>query len=144
MPGKWRVVVLLVVAVVGLFGPGCGSRGGGEQATSSTQLAPSVLVTPEAFGERVADPGVVTINVHVPNEGDIAGTDLAVPFDQITESDQLPADRSTPLAVYCRSGNMSADAVKNLTSMGYENIVELDGGYNAWIASGKTLEPARP
>lgn len=82
---------------------------------------------------------MVTINVHTPDEGSIAGTDLTIPFDQIASSDQLPKDRSTPLAVYCRSGNMSADAVDDLEALGYTDIVELAGGFNAWTAAGRPL-----
>jgi rhodanese-related sulfurtransferase len=83
---------------------------------------------------------VVTINVHVPNEGSIAGTDLTIPYTEIAASTALPADLATPLAVYCRSGNMSADAVRDLTALGYTNIVELEGGFNAWKSSGRVLE----
>ena len=83
----------------------------------------------------------MTINVHVPDEGSIPGTDLAIPFDEIATSAELPADLDTPLAVYCRSGNMSADAVDDLEELGYTDIVELDGGFNAWKASGRELEP---
>jgi rhodanese-related sulfurtransferase len=145
MPSPRRIVFLVAIAVgVALFGSGCSSGGSGAQSTQTTQFAPAVLIKPDAFAERVGDPAVVTVNVHTPNEGNITGTDLAIPFDQIGESNQLPADRSTPLAVYCRSGNMSADAVKTLSSMGYDNIVELEGGYNGWIASGRTLEPGPP
>ena len=50
-------------------------------------------------------------------------------------------DKATALAVYCRSGNMSAKAVVDLRSLGYTNISELKGGYNAWKAAGRTLEP---
>ena len=100
----------------------------------------SKLVSPAAFEQRVATAGVVTINVHVPNEGSIAGTDLTIPFDQISTSHELPADRGTPLAVYCRSGNMSADAVSDLAALGYTDIVELAGGFNAWTATGRTLD----
>ena len=63
-------------------------------------------------------------------------------FDQIAESSDLPADRSTPLAIYCRSGNMSAAAVNDLEALGFNDIVELEGGFNAWVASGRPLEPA--
>jgi phage shock protein E len=84
----------------------------------------------------------VTINVHIPDEGSIPGTDLAIAFDDISSSTDLPEDLDTPLAVYCRSGNMSADAVDDLEDLGYSDIVELDGGFNAWEASGRELEPA--
>jgi len=98
------------------------------------------LVGPDEFERRVAEPGVVTINVHVPDEGDIAGTDLSIPYDRIADDPQLPADKGTPLAVYCRSDSMSATAVADLRAAGYTDVVELDGGFNAWKASGRPLE----
>ncbi len=84
---------------------------------------------------------MVTINVHTPDEGSIAGTDLTIPFDRVATSSELPDDLSTPLAVYCRSDNMSADAVDDLEALGYTDVVELDGGFNAWTAAGRPLEP---
>ena len=96
---------------------------------------------PDAFARQIDRPGVVTINVHTPPEGDIAGTDLVIPFDQIATTDQLPADRSTPLAIYCRSGNMSATASEDLARLGYTEVTELDGGFNAWVDSGRSLVP---
>jgi rhodanese-related sulfurtransferase len=82
----------------------------------------------------------VTINVHVPFEGAIEGTDLFVPFDKIEQrASRLPADRTTPLAIYCRTGNMSAAAAKTLATLGYTDVVELRGGMRAWKASGRSL-----
>ena len=102
------------------------------------------LMTPSAFAQIVEDPATVTINVHVPaSEADLDGTDLRLPYDDIDVSD-LPADLDTRLAVYCRSGNMSAQAVQTLTGMGYTDIVELDGGTDAWQASGGKLAGAAP
>ena len=98
------------------------------------------LVSPQEFAASVEADGVVTINVHVPDEGSIPGTDLAIPFDRISSSDELPTDLDTPLAVYCRSGNMSADAIEDLEALGYTDIVELEGGFNAWKSSGRPLE----
>ena len=107
-----------------------------------TTSAPSQLVAPAAFAATVDRPGVVTVNVHVPHGEDIPGTDLVIPFDRITASPELPTDRSTPLAIYCRSGNMSATAARDLRAMGYTHIVELDGGYDAWLASGRSMQPS--
>ena len=107
--------------------------------TTSASNPPSVLVEPAAFEARIAQPDVVTINVHVPNEGSIAGTDLTIPYNTISTSTQLPANKATPLAVYCRRGNMSAKAVVDLQALGYTNVVELAGGFNAWSASGRPL-----
>ena len=119
---------------------GCaGGDSGKPPADNSTPASPG-LVDPETFASRIETSGVVTINVHVPDEGSIAGTDLTVAFDEVAHSSELPEDRRTPLAVYCRSGNMSADAVDDLEALGFTDIVELDGGFNAWAASGRALE----
>lgn len=84
------------------------------------------------------------INVHTPDEGSIVGTDLAIPFDQLEQRKaELPAERSTRLAIYCMSGNMSATAAATLSSMGYSDIVDLRGGMEAWQAAGRDLLPAR-
>ena len=128
-----RVRLAVAIVLVIVLAAACGS----DEPTDGARL-----VSPAAFAERVDDTGVVTINVHTPDEGSIPGTDLAIPFDRISSSRELPADLDTPLAVYCRSGNMSADAVDDLEAMGYGDIVELDGGFNAWEASGRDLEPA--
>jgi len=137
-----RLGVAAALAVgVAILAVGCGggqsSGGTGQAATTSPRL-----VSVQQFADQVDKPGVVTINVHTPHDGDIAGTDLVIPFDQIASSTELPTDLGTPLAVYCRSGNMSATAVKVLADKGYTDIVELAGGYNAWIQSGRTLDGA--
>lgn len=136
---------LLIAASVGvsLLGAGCAADGDGGSSTATTATSPA-LVGPDAFARRIEAPGVVTINVHTPDEGSIAGTDLTIAFDRITTSSELPDEVSTPLAVYCRSDNMSADAVADLKTLGYTDIVELDGGFNAWAQAGRPLEPASP
>jgi molybdopterin/thiamine biosynthesis adenylyltransferase/rhodanese-related sulfurtransferase len=45
-------------------------------------------------------------------------------------------DRSTPVAVYCASGVRSLLAAKTLRSMGYSDVVSLQGGFNAWKDQG--------
>jgi rhodanese-related sulfurtransferase len=109
-------------------------------AGAPSARASSLLVDPEAFAAAVAAPGTVTIDVHIPFEGKIAGTDLMIPYNQVEQqAAALPANRATPLAIYCRSGNMSAIAAPTLASLGYTHIVELRGGMDAWKASGRTL-----
>jgi len=113
----------------------CGSRED-EPAGFATHR----LLEPREFAAAVGEPARVTINVHVPYEGNIPGTDLSIPFDQIgQQAAKLPADRDTPLAIYCRSGPMSAEAAAELSSLGYTNVVELQGGMRSWQSAGFPL-----
>lgn len=112
--------------------------------TAPAAAAPAAQVRPlDPADFEAAEPGRLLINVHIPDEGSLPGTDLALPYNEIdARTADLPADRSTPLAIYCMSGNMSAIAGRELTALGYTDVVELDGGMQAWQASGRTLLPA--
>lgn len=85
----------------------------------------------------------VFVNVHIPFEGDVAGTDLSIPYDEITQEQyltQLPADKDAKVVLYCRSGRMSAIAAKDMAALGYTNIWDVKGGMVAWEAAGLPLE----
>jgi rhodanese-related sulfurtransferase len=106
--------------------------------------SPSQLLEVDDFVDFVdSEPSAVLVNVHIPYEGHIDGTDAFVPFDEIGTWDDLPADLDAPIALYCRSGNMSAQATDTLVDLGYTNIVDLEGGMNAWTAAGNQLQMSR-
>jgi rhodanese-related sulfurtransferase len=48
-------------------------------------------------------------------------------------------DKSSPVAVYCRSGTQSIQAAKILRDNGFEIIYVLKGGLNQWIKDGKEI-----
>ncbi len=98
-------------------------------------------VTADEFAMEIQRSDTVVLNVHTPYEGEIPGTDLFLPFDAIDNA-RLPQDKSTTLAVYCQTGRMSAQAATTLAELGYTSIVELEGGMQAWTASGRTLADA--
>ncbi|MBP2371487.1 rhodanese-like domain-containing protein [Pseudonocardia parietis] len=111
-------------------------------ATVSTGAAasPVRLVDAAQFAELVDRDGVVVVNVHTPDDGSITGTDASIPFDQIGERvAELPADRAAALAVYCRTGTMSAAAATTLATLGYHNLTDLAGGMQAWQDAGHPL-----
>ncbi len=102
-----------------------------SKASGYTKVSPSELTA------MLAKKDFPLINVHVPYEGEIEGTDKFVPYDQIGANlDKLPADKGAKIVLYCRSGAMSAIAAKTLVAAGYTNVLELRGGMEAWRDAG--------
>jgi phage shock protein E len=134
VPARPAASLLVTLAALAL-----GQVAGGADAATPPR---SRLVSPAVFARVVAARPTVTINVHVPDEGSIPGTDLWIPFDRIAARRTLLPPRSTRLAVYCRSGRMSAIAVRTFVRLGFTGVVELRGGMEAWQASGRKLLPA--
>lgn len=130
-------MALVVLALVS-----CGSADHDEAVpVDAADSGATRLIGPGEFAAAIADPARVTINVHVPFEGNIPGTDLSIPFDRIAEhAAELPTDKNTPLAVYCRSGPMSTAAATTLHDLGYTDVVELQGGMRSWQQSGRPLD----
>jgi len=80
---------------------------------------------------------ITLVNVHIPLEGNISGTDLMIPFNDIENyQDQLPQGKNEKIVIYCRSGGMGDTASGTLAKLGYTNVWNLDGGYNVWRAVG--------
>ena len=105
-------------------------EGGGQYLDILPQELMAMLETKDFF----------FVNVHVPYEGEIEGTDSFVPFDQVQDRlDEFPASRDAKVVLYCRSGSMSAIAARAIVSAGYTNIYNLDGGFRAWAAAGYEL-----
>ena len=50
--------------------------------------------------------------------------------------DKAVPDKDQAIVLYCRSGSMSSSTGKELADLGYTNIIELKGGYNAWNRAG--------
>ena len=81
------------------------------------------------------------MNVHIPFAGNIVGTDVSIPYDQIeNDLSQFPTDKSTKIVLYCRSGHMSTIAAEKLVSLGFTNIWNLKGGMLEWEKAGYPIE----
>jgi len=100
-------------------------------------------VTPDELNAMLKNKDFVFVNVHIPFEGNIANSDLSLPYDQIAEPQylsQLPADKNAKIVLYCRSGRMSQIAAEELVKLGYTNVWNLAGGMVDWEGAGYELE----
>jgi rhodanese-related sulfurtransferase len=134
----------IAFVVLALLVAACGSASEpGDAAATEEGFAKNsdgyADITVEQLAKMMPDNDLTLVNVHVPYEGEIPETDLFLPFDQIAENvNQLP-DKDAPIVLYCRSGSMSTTAAKTLVDLGYTNILEVDGGFNAWQSAGYDL-----
>jgi rhodanese-related sulfurtransferase len=152
-------LVLATVVVIGAdyaFGTIFGTGAGAAPSTSPTAAA---IATPTQFGVSMqgvgghwtnVTPAQLTamlthkdftfVNVKTPYSGEIDGTDLYIPYDQLkARASELPGDKGAKILVYCLSGASSAVAAQTLLDLGYTNVWNLAGGMNAWTASGGQL-----
>jgi rhodanese-related sulfurtransferase len=64
-------------------------------------------------------------------EGHIEGAQQLAVEELLDRTDELPADKNTPIVIYCRSGRRSALAAEQLAGLGYTMLYDL-GGITSW------------
>ncbi len=80
------------------------------------------------------------VNVHIPYQGEIAGTDAFIPFDKVEQQlNRLPAKKDAKIVLYCMSDRMSTIAAETLVRLGYTNVWNLQDGMVAWGKQGYSL-----
>lgn len=136
MKPSFSILVLLVVALI----TGCQSKPiHGETVTLASGTYRNI--TADELNSISKHKDFVLINVHSPFAGNIPGTDLSIPYDQIENNlSQLPADKNAKIVLYCRSGHMSKIAAEKFVSLGYTNVWNLDGGMTGWEQAGYVIE----
>ena len=132
-----RLSILLLMTVVLAA---CQSKAVTGETVSTTDGSYK-NVTRSELHSMLKNKDFLFINVHIPFAGDIPGTDLSVPYNDIQQNlSQFPKDKDARIVLYCSSGRMSEIAAKELVSLGYTNIWNLQGGMADWQQAGFELE----
>jgi rhodanese-related sulfurtransferase len=117
LPVSFAIGILLVLSI-----PAAVVRAFGYQTITATELK-ALLPKEDVF----------LLDVHIPEQKHIPGTDAFIDYRKIRENaDRLPPDKTTKIVVYCRSGNMSKKAALDLIDLGYSQVFDLIGGTKAF------------
>lgn len=86
------------------------------------------------FSQKDIKDGIL-IDVRTPKEFGMGHLENALNIDWFDKEfskrfDTIPKDRK--LYLYCKKGGRSAKAQKLLDSLGYRNVINLEGGYDQW------------
>ena len=102
----------------------------------------SIDLSVTEFSSKIAESGVVTLDVRTPAEfaeGYIEGARLIDFQSGNFENEISSLDKNATYAVYCRSGNRSGQAVKVMHDAGFHNVYNLNGGVIDWANAGLPL-----
>ncbi len=105
--------------------------------TSQTEPQGYTDLEVNAFKAKIAEPGIVLLDVRTPEEtsdGMIEGAgQLDFKADNF-EAEIEKLDKEKTYLIYCRSGNRSGKACALMAQKGFKNLYNLKGGYMAWTA----------
>jgi len=105
------------------------------ESTSSEPTNSYIVLESQDFAKYITDKEAVVIDVRTPAEfasGHLSGA-LNIDSSAPDFQEQLNAlDKSKAYAVYCRSGNRSATALKTMRGLNFAAVADLGGGILAW------------
>lgn len=136
-----RALFITTFLMAGLMA--CNSQNvANEKTTTKTgtteteaQVLPYHDLSVEEFRQKMAEPGIVLMDVRTPEEianGKINGATELDYHGANFEAEITKLDRTKTYLVYCRSGNRSGKTCNLMAGMGFKNLYNLKGGYNAW------------
>ena len=129
----WRAFLIIAVAFA--------SAGCSDNDAQQVAQRGYTNVSVDQFIEMMGSKDFTLINTHIPYEGEIPGTDLLIPYNQIERhKNELPQDHSSRLVVYCKTGPMGHAAARKLVQMGYTHVMHFKDGMNGWESAGRSLQ----
>ncbi|MDO5292009.1 MAG: rhodanese-like domain-containing protein [bacterium] len=132
---KLRSMLLISVLTMFLF-TGCNTSTPAQEASNEIRQAARYQTITASKAQEIisAQNDVVILDVRTEEEyqtSHIANA-ILLPYDEISKKAEATlTNKDATILVYCRSGNRSAIAAKELASLGYTNILDF-GGINDW------------
>lgn len=101
------------------------------------ESAKVTVIAPKEYAKEIKKDKVQLVDVRTPeefSEGHIEGAKNIDFFSEDFAKSFEKLDKAKPVYIYCRSGNRSAKAAVKLAEMGFTTIIDLQGGYKAWVS----------
>lgn len=124
-----RKLLLSISLVMGLVTVGCQA-----QTASNEVVNIDVNVADFAAGLDTVD-NALLLDVRTDAEfasGHLNGATQIDFYREDFEEAIAALDKEQPVFVYCRSGNRSGKAAKQMKAMGFREVYNLEGGIGAW------------
>lgn len=142
---SYKYIILLILVLTAVFSAYLLFSGSGqsEKLTGSEKKITNdfTSISADELRNMLKDKDFKLIDVHIPEQEHIPGTDEFIPFNEIEELKKALPNKNSKVVLYCRSGSMSKIASEELIKQGYTNIYELNGGIKEWIISGGEVMP---
>ena len=141
-------ITLLITAIILTFGltactgesnnsVGINNDSSQKESTAGTTSALEAqyrkISAADAKGRLDAEKGIILLDVRTVEENEqsrIPGS-MLIPLDELAaKAPELLKDKASTIFIYCRSGNRSATAAKQLITLEYTNVYDMGGIIN--------------
>ena len=134
MKYPYLFITLLLPLAIGISFSNC--KADGQETLNSKE-----------FKSKLSDPTIQLVDIRTPEEfalGYIEGAQNIDYYNPDFLSNINKLNKDKPLAIYCKSGGRTKDALKALAKEGFVKIIALSGGLLKWESEGFTLVEPKP
>lgn len=117
---------LLIIAALVYVRDGADDEDTLSHGVAQTQVYTNI--TGAQLDEMLKTKDFKLVDVHIPEQDHISGTDKFIPYNDMDAILEYLPDKNEKIVLYCRSGNMSEEVARRLMDRGYTNVYNLYGG----------------
>jgi len=135
-----RTGLIFLAILVALLMAACGG-------STTTKLTYKTEDVKTAYNEISANAKAIVVDVREPSEwaatGTVPGATL-ISLGNVEQQASSQLSKDDTIYVICNSGNRSRQASDILVKQGYEHVINIDGGIQAWMSAGLPTAPCTP